>query len=332
MSIHDHPVRRAFDHVDAEPAPGFQGELRARLLADLERAHHIGWPDSDVGVDRTQYSDDGDLIELVGFDGNDGGGRMRGLRPLLTAAAAIVLVVGLAVVAILRTDAPVVDDPIADDAIARAALLTPDELGPLWIGQLWTTSADSVTWSETLERLTRIPACVPFLTGRPTATATFASTSGYDPVQLYQADERVTVFPSVQAAWRTMEAWATPAFAECVRADSESFQREKQGRPTAITTLFAAPPLRPHGDRQFALGRETTHPENGGGVNLMKVYVDVFVRVGRAIVRISPVPDTNAGDDLAGSIEATVSAAVDKLTAALAGERPGAVAPTTTTP
>ena len=330
MSIHDHPVRRAFDHVDAEPAPGFQGELRARLLADLGRAHHIGRPDSDVGIDRTQYSDDGGLIELVGFDGNDGGGRMRGLRPLLTAAAAVVLVVGLAVIASHRTDAPVVHDPIADDAIARAALLTPDELGPLWIGGAWTTSPESETWSETLERLTRIPACVPFLTGRPTAHAALVTTDGK--ANRYDVDERVTVFPSVKAASRTMEAWASPAFAECVRADSELFEREKQGRPRATTTLFAAPPLRPHGERQFAVGREVIIPESGGGVNLTRLYFDVFVRVGRAIVRISPVPDTHAGDDLAGSIEVTVSAAVDKLAAALAGERPGAVAPTTTTP
>ena len=330
MSVHDHPVRRAFDHIDVEPVPAFQSELRARLVADLGREADRGFLDSDVRTDATASTiASADVIELVGSSDPPRRDGLPVLRLLVAAAATVLLVLGLAVIAGHRAVAPVVDDPVVDDAIARAALLTANELGRGWFGQTWTVAPDGETWPETLQRLKRIPACVPFLTGRPTAVATFVSFDGK--ANRYQTDERVTVFPSVAAASRTIAAWTRPAFAECVRADAELFLREK-GETGVTAKVSAAPPLPAHGLRQFALTRELTVAKGGPGVRNLSAFVDVFVQVGRAIVQIRPLLDVNGFDDPQGAFERTVSAAVDKVASALGPQRVPSSEPPTTAP
>lgn len=315
--MNQHPLQLAFEHLDDEASVDFRDALLARLLSDLGEpatARESGVP---VGTEQ-QNGDEIELfdnlpeITVVGLKT-----RSRSGARLVSIAAAIVAILGIAVVTVRGPGRAGVDTR-RDRAIAEAALLTADMVDRHWTGAAH--RFDALTSRVAADLAATIPECVPYVDYAFDSPRREAATAGrvlVDENRQYLF-QWVYVFSTEDAASRVMDKISEPSFVTCFNRLSEaSFPVLVPGYTSTMTTVEASP-ITPYGDRQVVFGTYATSDLNPYPPPVFPTRtVNVFVQVGRGIVYVNPTPDFHENSDPHGDVDIAISAAVNALADAL---------------
>src|SRR5258707_7156406 len=151
-----HPIRVAFESIDADLSPVFQAQLRAEFLAAVSQPE----VKEDVMVK---------VVDIeVGHQGNAFGAetavapsppRRRRMRMAVGLAAAVAIVVTTAVIIATHQDPKAVDTS-HDLEIARSAIISPSALGETWeVSHLW----GDLTSRSIAESASTVPECERYL-------------------------------------------------------------------------------------------------------------------------------------------------------------------------
>jgi hypothetical protein len=257
-----------------------------------------------------------------GGDGSDPGReqasglpRHRRMKVLLAAAASIAIVAALAIVISNHRAEPAEVDTSHDLDIAKAAIIAPRDIGVSWsVTHMW----GDLTSRSIAESAAKVPECKPYLDyafdtdGRQAVTAGRQFGIRGSELITWVITQWVYVFPSEQAASEAMDKIAEPGFLSCFD-NVLPLMYPGKGVASRLDPL----PVAPHGDRQIVIGQHLVFGASPSDSGIPVDTMNVWVRVGRAVVFVDPSVDTHNSLDSASRIERAVSAATKAIQAAL---------------
>jgi hypothetical protein len=234
---------------------------------------------------------------------------------LLGAAAALLLIAGLAWMYVARSD----ETPSrkSDPAIAGAANIATDDLGSGWER---THVFSHFTTRDEAALAASIPACASYADLVLDAPQRHAATSEVR----YQSPKgailwnNVSVFESRDAASAVMDKIAEPGFRICWEQYLAASMPKLAPGSTMTSESRDAPPLNQHGDRQIAFNSfNRLQTENGP---VPTTWVNVFIQIDRVIVYVNPISDFHDSLDPKGPLDKAMTAATKAVESALAGQ------------
>ncbi len=321
------PVRSALDLVDAEPSTEFLSALRSRLLADsptstvpavVSVAHATG-VEASTNTQQPSASTPETVEEYVMLAPNPNrSGRNRRVQKIVLAAVAC----AAAVVAI------VVINHSSNDS--QSGLRDVDSREALPLGQAAMMTADvlvsdpgSAGWKQVndfnLSDYTRetaainaaTPACAQLASvglAQPTNKSVIVHQDfANGPIPMFHD---VWVFATPKDASLAMDVIAGDVYPTC---SFKLFDRltalNRNITAVSTSTIWQAPPIPKHGDRQVIIGQKIDYTFLVGAASAEAI--NAYIQVGRAIAFIDPQYLSDVGPN--SNVEKTITAATDAL-------------------